>query len=174
MNTRFYNAKILILADDHKFKITEGELWVKGNTICYIGDGTDTADVCKDGEVLVWDREIDACGNLLMPGFKNAHTHTASDILRSYADDLPLQDWLNQQVFPREGQLTEDDVYWLNILGIMEYLTSGITTSFDMCYFPPVYAQVAAQCGFRAVQVSGVNSFGGSAAVVEEKLSESQ
>ena len=50
----------------------------------------------------------------------------------------------------------------------MEYLTSGITTSFDMCYFPPVYAQVAAQCGFRAVQVSGVNSFGGSAAVVEE------
>lgn len=54
MNTRFYNAKILTLADDHKFKITEGELWVKGNTICYIGDGTDTADVCKDGEVLVW------------------------------------------------------------------------------------------------------------------------
>ena len=46
MNTRFYNAKILTLADDHKFKITEGELWVKGNTICYIGDGTDTADVC--------------------------------------------------------------------------------------------------------------------------------
>ena len=39
MNTRFYNAKILTLADDHKFKITEGELWVKGNTICYIGDG---------------------------------------------------------------------------------------------------------------------------------------
>ena len=38
MNTRFYNAKILTLADDHKFKITEGELWVKGNTICYIGD----------------------------------------------------------------------------------------------------------------------------------------
>ena len=126
MNTRFYNAKILTLADDHKFKITEGELWVKGNTICYIGDGTDTADVCKDGEVLVWDREIDACGNLLMPGFKNAHTHTAMTFLRSYADDLPLQDWLNQQVFPREGQLTEDDVYWLNILGIMEYLTSGI------------------------------------------------
>ena len=83
MNTRFYNAKILTLADDHKFKITEGELWVKGNTICYIGDGTDTADVCKDGEVLVWDREIDACGNLLMPGFKNAHTHTAMTFLRS-------------------------------------------------------------------------------------------
>ncbi len=54
-----------------------------------------------------------------MPGFKNAHTHTAMTFLRSYADDLPLQRWLNEAIFPREGQLTEDDVYWLNILGIM-------------------------------------------------------
>lgn len=168
MNTRFYNAKILTLADDHKFKITEGELWVKGNTICYIGDGTDTADVCKDGEVLVWDREIDACGNLLMPGFKNAHTHTAMTFLRSYADDLPLQDWLNQQVFPREGQLTEDDVYWLNILGIMEYLTSGITSNFDMYFFPPVDAKASADTGFRTVQTSGLNNFGGTVELMEE------
>ena len=168
MNTRFYNAKILTLADHHKFEITEGELWVKGNTICYIGDGTDTADVCKDGEVLVWDREIDACGNLLMPGFKNAHTHTAMTFLRSYADDLPLQDWLNQQVFPREGQLTEDDVYWLNILGIMEYLTSGITSNFDMYFVPPVDAKASADTGFRTVQTSGLNNFGGTVELMEE------
>lgn len=168
MNTRFYNAKILTLADHHKFEITEGELWVKGNTICYIGDGTDTADVCKDGEVLAWDREIDACGNLLMPGFKNAHTHTAMTFLRSYADDLPLQDWLNQQVFPREGQLTEDDVYWLNILGIMEYLTSGITSNFDMYFFPPVDAKASADTGFRTVQTSGLNNFGGTVELMEE------
>ena len=70
--------------------------------------------------------------------------------------------------FPKEDKLTTENIRPLEVLGIMEYLTSGITTSFDMCYFPPVYAQVAAQCGFRAVQVSGVNSFGGSAAVVEE------
>ena len=70
--------------------------------------------------------------------------------------------------FPKEDKLDTENIRPLEVLGIMEYLTSGITTSFDMCYFPPVYAQVAAQCGFRAVQVSGVNSFGGSAAVVEE------
>ena len=137
MNIRFYNAKILVPAENHKFQITEGELWVKGKEICYIGDGKTGVDaVCKNGEVLVWEREIDAKGNLLMPGFKDAHTHTAMTFLRSYADDLPLQDWLNKQVFPKEGQLTEDDVYWLNILGIMEYLTSGITSNFDMVLLP--------------------------------------
>lgn len=52
--------------------------------------------------------------------------------LRSYADDLPLHEWLERQVFPNEAKLAGDDVYWLNILGIMEYLTSGITSNFDM------------------------------------------
>ena len=134
MNLRFYNAKILCLKDDaaRAYEIVEGELWVRGDFIAYIGDGSDIDDVLKAGEVIVWDREIDASGKLLVSGFKNAHTHTAMTFLRSYADDLPLQSWLNEQVFPREGQLTEDDVYWLNILGIMEYLTSGITSNFDI------------------------------------------
>ena len=44
MNIRFYNAKILVLAENHKFQITEGELWVKGKEICYIGDGKTGVD----------------------------------------------------------------------------------------------------------------------------------
>ena len=161
MNTRFYHAKILMLAENHKFEVTEGELWVEGDTIRYIGDGTDAAPPA-------WDREIDAEGNLLIPGFKNAHTHTGMTFLRSYADDLPLHEWLHQQVFPREGQLTEDDVYWLNILGIMEYLTSGITSNFDMYFFPPVNAKASADTGFRTVQTSGLNNFGGTVELMEE------
>lgn len=161
MNTRFYHAKILMLAENHKFEATEGELWVEGDTIRYIGDGTDAAPPA-------WDREIDAEGNLLIPGFKNAHTHTGMTFLRSYADDLPLHEWLHQQVFPREGQLTEDDVYWLNILGIMEYLTSGITSNFDMYFFPPVNAKASADTGFRTVQTSGLNNFGGTVELMEE------
>ena len=161
MNTRFYHAKILTLAENHKFEVTEGELWVEGDTIRYIGDGTDAASPA-------WDREIDAEGNLLIPGFKNAHTHTGMTFLRSYADDLPLHEWLHQQVFPREGQLTEDDVYWLNILGIMEYLTSGITSNFDMYFFPPVNAKASADTGFRTVQTSGLNNFGGTVELMEE------
>ena len=161
MNTRFYHAKILTLAENHRFEVTEGELWVEGDTIRYVGDGTDETP-------LAWDREIDAEGNLLIPGFKNAHTHTGMTFLRSYADDLSLHEWLHQQVFPREGQLTEDDVYWLNILGIMEYLTSGITSNFDMYFFPPVNAKASADTGFRTVQTSGLNNFGGTVELMEE------
>ena len=62
--------------------------------ILYAGDGNDTAQLCNglDKNGIVWDREIDCEGNLLMPGFKNAHTHSGMTLLRSYADDLPLQD----------------------------------------------------------------------------------
>lgn len=67
-----------------------------------------------------------------MPGFKNAHTHSAMTFLRSYADDLPLMDWLHTQVFPMEAKLQPGDAFWLSRLAVMEYLTSGMTAAFDM------------------------------------------
>ncbi len=163
MNTRFYNAKILQLSGEgHGYKITEGELWVKGNRIAYVGAKENAPEALK------WDREIDANGNVLMPGFKNAHTHTAMTLLRSYADDLPLQEWLYEQVFPVEGKITEEDVYPLNILGIMEYLSSGITSNFDMYFYPPVNAKASVDCGFRTVQTSGLNNFGGTVDILRQ------
>ena len=168
MNIRFYNAKILVLNQEEKFEIVQGELWVKGNRICYIGDGQNQEVVLKETGLDGFEREMDVNGNLLMPGFKNAHTHTAMTFLRSFADDLPLQEWLFNRVFPKEDQLTPDNIYYLNVLGIMEYLTSGITSNFDMYFFPPKNAQVSIDCGFRTVQVSGLNNFGGSIEVLEE------
>lgn len=168
MNIRFYNAKILTLNAEENFEIVQGELWVKGNTICYIGDGQKQEAILKDAGLDGFEREMDVNGNLLMPGFKNAHTHTAMTFLRSFADDLPLQEWLYNRVFPKEDQLTPDNIYYLNVLGIMEYLTSGITSNFDMYFFPPKNAQVSIDCGFRTVQVSGLNNFGGSIEILEE------
>lgn len=171
MNIRFYHAKILTLQEKHRFSLVEGELWVKGNRIVYIGDGTDTARVYEETDPLgiIWDREIDVEGNVLMPGFKNAHTHTAMTFLRSYADDLPLQQWLNQQVFPMEAKLAPEDIYILSKLGIMEYLTSGITANFDMYLAPIEIAQASVDCGFRTVQTSGLNNFCQSIAAMEEQ-----
>ena len=168
MNTRFYNARILLTEDDHSFRIVDGELWTKGNSIAYIGDGSDVNSAPGLGDEYVTARSIDCNGNLLIPGFKNAHTHTAMTFLRSFADDLPLDKWLFDAVFSREGQLTEDDIYWLDILGIMEYLTSGITSNFDMYFFPPKNAQASVDCGFRTVQTSGMNNFGAGPEAVEE------
>lgn len=161
MNVRFYHAKILQLQEHHQFTVIKGELWVRGDTICYVGDGSDTERAFAQGygSVILWDREIDVQENLLIPGFKNAHTHTAMTFLRSYADDLPLQEWLEQQVFPCEARLGEEDAYYLDVLGIMEYLTSGITSNCDMYLYPMAHARASADCGFRTVQVSGLNNF---------------
>lgn len=168
MNIRFYRAKILCLLPGHHFRIEEGELWVKGQDICYIGDGK-RKQIVKQRENIIWDREIDAHGNLLMPGFKDAHTHTAMTFLRSYADDLPLQKWLNELVFPNEAKLRNEDIYPLNVLGIMEYLTSGITADFDMYPYPYITAKAAADCGFRSVITSGFNDFVSSVSEMEEQ-----
>ena len=119
MNYRFYNARLLTMAAD---KLTEGELWVQGGRIVYVGDGSDADSI---GSAVKWDREIDCEGNLLMPGFKNAHTHSGMTLLRSYADDLPLQDWLFQQVFPIEAKMDGEMIYHLTKLAVLEYLTSG-------------------------------------------------
>jgi 5-methylthioadenosine/S-adenosylhomocysteine deaminase len=81
---------------------------------------------------LIFDRELDLKGNLIMPGFKNAHAHSGMTFLRSYADDLPLLDWLNYRVFPVENKLKKEYLYYLNLLAILEYLTSGITSAMDM------------------------------------------
>ena len=162
MNIKFTNARILKTNSDHTFDVVSGELIVKDDKIDYIGEA-------KVDDSVKYDRIIDCENNLLMPGFKNAHTHTAMTFLRSFADDTSLQDWLYNQVFPREDQLTEDDVYWLDILGIMEYLTSGITSNFDMYFFPPVNQKASIDCGFRTVQTSGLNNFGKGIAVVEEQ-----
>ena len=105
MKIRFYNARILTMekaADG--LSLLEGELHVEGDTIRFVGKKEEA------GGQDMWDREIDCEGNLLMPGFKNAHSHTAMVFLRSYADDLPLQEWLYERVFPMEAKLTNDDM----------------------------------------------------------------
>ena len=153
MVTKFYNARILAL--DGITPLTEGELIVSSGRIVALGKGA-----AFNGTI---DREIDCHGNLIMPGFKNAHTHSGMTFLRSLADDLPLQRWLTEQVFPKEAQLTPDDVYVLTKLAIMEYLTSGITMMFDMYFARESIAQAAIDTGFRAALVGCANDYGGTA-----------
>lgn len=156
MNYRFYNAKILTMKTAD---IIEGELWVQDDKILYVGEGGDAAAICQKRSIesILWDREIDCKGNLLMPGFKNAHTHSAMTFLRSYADDLPLQDWLFKQVFPMEAKLDGEMIYHLTKLAVLEYLTSGITAVFDMYLAPETTAKACVEMGMRCVQVSGTS-----------------
>ena len=98
-----------------------------------------------------FEREIDLRGDLLMPGFKDAHTHSAMTFLRSYADDLPLQSWLFDKVFPLEEKLTPEAIYAFTKLAILEYLSNGITASFDMYFHLDDYVSANLESGFRTV-----------------------
>ncbi len=157
MRIRFYNARIMSMERD--CSISEGELHIEDDRISYIGPE-------RPGET--FDREINADGNLLMPGFKNAHTHSAMTFLRSYADDLPLHDWLYDKVFPMEAKLTPDAVYWFSRLAVLEYLTSGMTANFDMYMKTDAIAAASIDSGFRTVLCDSINNFGGSVEQMEK------
>lgn len=128
------------------------EVWVENDKISFVGKPSD--EMLK---VTTFEREIDLDGNLLMPSFKNAHTHSAMTFLRSFADDMPLQDWLFKQVFPMEAKLKGEDIYWLSKLAILEYLTSGITASFDMYFEPDDYVKANIESGFRTVLCGSIS-----------------
>ncbi len=160
MKLRFYNAKILTMENE---KLIEGELHTENDKISFAGENAPEGD---------FDREIDLHGNLIIPGFKNAHTHTAMTFLRSFADDLPLNEWLYNQVFPHEAKLTEEAVYTFTQLGNMEYLTSGITSSFDMYMKLPAYVKACTDMGYRSVLCGSINDFGGTVEGIEEEFYE--
>lgn len=149
---RIYHAKILTMEKGRE--PFDGEIWIDGAKIKYVGKEAE-----KEAAKITWQCQIDAKGNLILPGFKNAHTHSAMTFLRSHADDLPLLSWLNEQVFPYEARLTPEDIYDLSKLAIMEYLTSGVTANCDMYLTPDTIAQASIDCGYRTVIVGAVNDF---------------
>lgn len=165
---RFYNGKLLTM--DGELQVQEScEVWVDRDRIVLAGDAGRVREFCrtqaekagKDGAQaeISFEREIDLHGNLLMPGFKDAHTHSPMTFLRSYADDMPLQDWLYKQVFPMEAKLTPEMIYHFTKLAVLEYLTSGITASFDMYVEPEANARANLEMGFRTVLCGTLNDF---------------
>ena len=140
MKILFKNASILKMDDS---PIYFGELVVEDNRIKYIGEDS--------SEFAPFDRIIDCEGNVLMPGFKNAHTHSAMTFLRSKCDDASLHDWLFNEVFPREDKLTPEDMYHLAKGSILEYIANGITACLDQYFFPPMCGKACEELGFRVV-----------------------
>lgn len=157
---RFYNGRVLSFQGGAH--ISSDEVWTDGGSIAYIGPAPE--------ELPEFERQIDLRGDLLMPGFKNAHTHTAMTFLRSCADDMPLDRWLNEQVFPREARLTDEMVYVFSVLGIMEYLTSGVTSSFDMYFHNEAYVRANTDTGFRTVICASMNDFDSDPTNVEREF----
>ena len=140
MKILFHNAKILTMISP---KVIDGDLLVIDTRIAYIGPDASSFSP--------FDRIIECNKNLLMPGFKNAHAHSAMIFLRGKAEGASLQEWLFDVVFPREAKLKEDDIYHLNKVAYLEYVANGITACYEHYFYPLSSAKAAHDFGFRTL-----------------------
>jgi 5-methylthioadenosine/S-adenosylhomocysteine deaminase len=125
------------------------------DTSILIRDGRIAALLSAGAALPAADRIIDAAGHVALPGFVNAHTHAAMTLLRGYADDMELQPWLQEKIWPTEAKLQEADVYWGTQLAIAEMLRAGITCFNDMYFFHNAATRACEETGIRAC-ISGV------------------
>ena len=164
---RLYNALLVDPATypaQHTAQQTpRGEVWITGPTITYAGPAV------ADAQRPDFDAECDLGGNLLTCGFKNAHAHSPMTFLRSRSDGLPLDRWLNEVCFPAEAKLDGDKVYALTRVALLEYLSSGITSVFDMYFNARSMARASIEMGMRSVYCGSISDFMSSVEEQEER-----
>ena len=106
------------------------------------------------------DKIIDATGKILLPGLINTHTHLSMTLFRGLADDLSLDSWLNDHIWPMEANLNGDYCYIGALLGAVELIKSGTTTFSDMYFYMEDVARAVDEAGIRAVLSYGMIDFG--------------
>lgn len=142
-----------IFEKKHPLLITN--VTVEGKTVDIFIDETgiiagmgDTARTKFKGEA---EFIIDGDGSVALPGLVNTHTHAAMTLLRGYADDMMLQEWLSQKIWPLEAHLTPADVFWGTRLACLEMIRSGTTAFNDMYFYMADAARAVDESGIRAV-----------------------
>lgn len=106
------------------------------------------------------DKIIDATDKILLPGLVNTHTHLSMTLFRGLADDLALDEWLNDNIWPVEANLNGYYCYIGALLGAVELIKSGTTTFSDMYFYMEDVAKAVDEAGLRAVLSYGMIDFG--------------
>lgn len=131
--------------------IPHGAVGVRDDTIVVVGGESEVLAALPHAP------RFDAGGGLILPGFVNTHTHLAMTLLRGFADDLPLQEWLESYIWPAERRFMDEVTVALGTrLAAAECLRAGVTTVCDMYFFGARVAQVLAEVGLRAVVSEGL------------------
>ena len=129
---------------------------ISGNLITYISKEA-PSDALREHYYQTYDGK----GKVLMPGFVNAHGHSPMSLMRGYGENLPLQRWLNELVFPFEDHLDGEAVYNGTLLSMAESIRYGITSTSDMYFWVDDMVRAITTSGAKANIARAVTHFGG-------------
>lgn len=118
---------------------------VRGKQIAYVGKEAPAAFEKAD-----YGAVYDGRGKMLVPAFYNAHAHASMTLLRGYAENLPLQTWLNDAVWPFEAKMTPEDNYWATLLACAEMARYGVVSFSDMYYAADERVRAVVESGMKA------------------------
>jgi 5-methylthioadenosine/S-adenosylhomocysteine deaminase len=139
-------AKYVITMDAHHRVIDRGAVAIRGTRIVGVGPQSEIEERFEAKHTL---DEPDA---VVGPGLIDTHTHAPMSLFRAIADDMRLQDWLTNFIFPAESKnVSPDFVRWGTRLACLEMVLAGITTYTDMYYFEDIEAETAREAGVRGV-----------------------
>ena len=126
------------------------EYGFEGRLVNVVVKDRNIAEITEKMPQIKADSVVDCKGNLLMPGFYNAHCHAAMTLFRGYGEDLPLQRWLQERIFPAEDRLTHESVLAASRFAIAEMLRCGIVSFSDMYMFEDAVAEAVLESGIKA------------------------
>ena len=124
-------------------KIEQKDILIDGGRFAKIGGNLTPQDI-ENAEV------VDCSSFAVLPAFYNGHTHAAMTLLRGYADDMELNRWLNQYIWPFEAKLTGDDIEIGSRLAVLEMIKSGTVFFADMYWHRERTMKVVEEMGIRA------------------------
>ncbi len=143
----FSNISIL----DENFEIKSGYyVEIKGDRIVKISNEPISAVASGDIKNTEEGRVYDGKGKLLMPGFVNNHAHAPMSLMRGYGENMTLENWLFNRIFPFENRLTEKNVFDATLLSMAESIRHGIVSTSEMYYFMDAMAAAIAKSGIKA------------------------
>ncbi|WP_461866370.1 amidohydrolase family protein [Thermococcus sp.] len=132
------------------FEVLQADILIENNRIVKVAKEISEAA----------DTVIDAKGRVISPGFINLHTHSPMGLLRGLADDLPLMDWLEKYIWPREAKLTRELTKAGAYLGVLEMIMTGTTAFLDMYFHMDAVAEVVKESGLRGYLSYGMIDLG--------------
>jgi 5-methylthioadenosine/S-adenosylhomocysteine deaminase len=146
MVLRIKNVDIVTIDEENRV-VEKSNIYIEDGMITHMGDeivGLEVEDT------------IDGSNMAALPGLVNAHTHMGMSLLRNYADDLPLHQWLTEKIWPVEANLNGEDIYWGSLLSMAEMIQTGTTTFCDMYFFMEEVGKGAQESGIRAMLTRGI------------------